>query len=140
MPGKWWPMSLLPPFLVGDRLHCSRPLIVTSGCVLFEVLPVRSSVLGVCDALGRAFLRHDQALQTNFGTSPCQNHCGGCVFVFFVFFGFFWFFLITPFPFAVPEVQRDRSGSTCTAVLVSPTHIFFANCGDSRAVLSRNTL
>lgn len=35
------------------------------------------------------------------------------------------------------EVLRDRSGSTCTSVLLSPTHIFFANLGDSRVVLSR---
>eukprot|EP00050_Salpingoeca_kvevrii_P006865 m.292236 g.292236 ORF g.292236 m.292236 type:complete len:464 (+) comp12593_c0_seq1:265-1656(+) len=36
------------------------------------------------------------------------------------------------------DVLRDRSGSTCTSVLVSPTHFFIANCGDSRVVLCRN--
>lgn len=36
------------------------------------------------------------------------------------------------------EVLRDRSGTTCTAVLVSPSHWYFANLGDSRAVLCRN--
>lgn len=40
----------------------------------------------------------------------------------------------------IPEVEsgEDRSGSTAVCALVSPTHIFFANCGDSRAVLSRS--
>lgn len=33
-------------------------------------------------------------------------------------------------------VLRDGSGSTCTSVLISPTHFHFANCGDSRVVLS----
>ncbi|XP_071497899.1 protein phosphatase 1B-like isoform X1 [Diadema antillarum] len=32
----------------------------------------------------------------------------------------------------------DKSGSTAVAVLISPTQMFFANCGDSRAVLSRS--
>ncbi|XP_029106357.1 protein phosphatase 1bb isoform X2 [Scleropages formosus] len=32
----------------------------------------------------------------------------------------------------------DRSGSTAVAVLVSPSHLYFINCGDSRAVLSRS--
>ncbi|XP_023681313.2 protein phosphatase 1A isoform X2 [Paramormyrops kingsleyae] len=31
----------------------------------------------------------------------------------------------------------DRSGSTAVGVLVSPRHIYFINCGDSRALLSR---
>ncbi|XP_051900048.1 protein phosphatase 1A-like [Pristis pectinata] len=31
----------------------------------------------------------------------------------------------------------DRSGSTAVAVAVSPRHLFFINCGDSRAVLCR---
>ncbi|KAM9425386.1 protein phosphatase 1bb isoform 2-T3 [Pholidichthys leucotaenia] len=31
----------------------------------------------------------------------------------------------------------DRSGSTAVCVLLSPTHLYFINCGDSRAVLSR---
>ncbi|XP_060562899.1 protein phosphatase 1B-like isoform X1 [Ruditapes philippinarum] len=37
-----------------------------------------------------------------------------------------------------PEVLsgQDKSGSTAVGVIISPTHIFFANCGDSRAVLS----
>lgn len=40
---------------------------------------------------------------------------------------------------ALPEVQsgEDISGSTAVSALISPTHFFFANCGDSRAVLSR---
>eukprot|EP00062_Callorhinchus_milii_P026449 gi/632988566/ref/XP_007883183.1/ PREDICTED: protein phosphatase 1A-like [Callorhinchus milii] len=33
----------------------------------------------------------------------------------------------------------DRSGSTAVAVMVSPHHLYFVNCGDSRAVLSRNS-
>ncbi|KAI9546875.1 Protein phosphatase 1B [Dissostichus eleginoides] len=33
----------------------------------------------------------------------------------------------------------DRSGSTAVCVLLSPTHLYFINCGDSRAVLSRET-
>ncbi|XP_051031159.1 protein phosphatase 1B isoform X3 [Phodopus roborovskii] len=32
----------------------------------------------------------------------------------------------------------DRSGSTAVGVLISPTHIYFINCGDSRAVLCRD--
>ena len=32
----------------------------------------------------------------------------------------------------------ERSGSTAIAVIVTNTHILFANCGDSRAVLSRS--
>lgn len=38
----------------------------------------------------------------------------------------------------MPEVQngQDKSGSTAVGVIISPNHIFFANCGDSRAVLS----
>ena len=39
----------------------------------------------------------------------------------------------------LPEVEsgEDKSGSTAVCCLVSPRHIFFGNCGDSRAVLSR---
>jgi len=33
---------------------------------------------------------------------------------------------------------EDRSGSTAVTALVSPTKIFFANCGDSRGMLVRN--
>ncbi|XP_060942661.1 protein phosphatase 1B [Limanda limanda] len=33
----------------------------------------------------------------------------------------------------------DRSGSTAVGVLLSPEHFFFINCGDSRAVLYRNS-
>ncbi|KAG9346213.1 hypothetical protein JZ751_008038 [Albula glossodonta] len=32
----------------------------------------------------------------------------------------------------------DRSGSTAVAVLLSPEHLYFINCGDSRAVLCRH--
>ena len=71
------------------------------GNVLFEVLPVRDSVQGIQDALRRAFLRHDKALQEDFG------------------------------------ILRDRSGSTCTSVLMTPTHFVFANLGDSRSILCR---
>ncbi|BFZ12061.1 hypothetical protein BsWGS_15100 [Bradybaena similaris] len=41
---------------------------------------------------------------------------------------------------ALPEVisGEDKSGSTAVCSIVSPKHIFFANCGDSRAVLCRN--
>jgi protein phosphatase 1B len=31
---------------------------------------------------------------------------------------------------------EDKSGSTAIAVMISPTHIFFANCGDSRSIFS----
>ncbi|XP_068597642.1 protein phosphatase 1B [Brachionichthys hirsutus] len=33
----------------------------------------------------------------------------------------------------------DRSGSTAVGIIVSPVHFFFFNCGDSRAVLYRNS-
>ncbi|XP_034413776.1 protein phosphatase 1bb isoform X1 [Cyclopterus lumpus] len=33
----------------------------------------------------------------------------------------------------------DRSGSTAVCVLLSPSHLYFINCGDSRAVLCRDT-
>jgi len=32
---------------------------------------------------------------------------------------------------------EDHSGSTCIASFITPTHVILANCGDSRAVLSR---
>eukprot|EP00730_Choanoeca_flexa_P003070 TRINITY_DN11278_c1_g1_i6.p1 TRINITY_DN11278_c1_g1~~TRINITY_DN11278_c1_g1_i6.p1 ORF type:complete len:263 (+),score=35.74 TRINITY_DN11278_c1_g1_i6:158-946(+) len=35
------------------------------------------------------------------------------------------------------DACKDRSGSTAVCVFVTPTHIIFGNCGDSRAVLSR---
>ena len=35
------------------------------------------------------------------------------------------------------EVLRSRSGTTCTSVLITPTHAIFSNLGDSRSVLSR---
>lgn len=40
----------------------------------------------------------------------------------------------------LPEIAagEDKSGSTAVCALVSPQHIFLANCGDSRAVVSRN--
>lgn len=40
----------------------------------------------------------------------------------------------------IPEIAsgEDKSGSTAVCALVSPTHFYFANCGDSRAVLSRD--
>jgi len=40
----------------------------------------------------------------------------------------------------LPEVVNgdDKSGSTVVCVLISPSNIYFANCGDSRVVLSRN--
>eukprot|EP00914_Ancora_sagittata_P003527 GHVO01007419.1.p1 GENE.GHVO01007419.1~~GHVO01007419.1.p1 ORF type:complete len:375 (+),score=42.80 GHVO01007419.1:200-1324(+) len=39
----------------------------------------------------------------------------------------------------IPEILsgEDKSGSTAVAVLISPKHVIFANCGDSRGVLSR---
>lgn len=33
---------------------------------------------------------------------------------------------------------EDKSGSTAVCVLITPEHYFFANCGDSRAILIRN--
>uniref|UniRef100_A0AAV2LKA9 Protein phosphatase 1B n=1 Tax=Knipowitschia caucasica TaxID=637954 RepID=A0AAV2LKA9_KNICA len=33
----------------------------------------------------------------------------------------------------------DRSGSTAVCVLLSPSHLYFINCGDSRAVLCRDS-
>lgn len=40
----------------------------------------------------------------------------------------------------IPEIAsgEDKSGSTAVCCLISSTHFYFANCGDSRAVLSRN--
>lgn len=40
----------------------------------------------------------------------------------------------------IPEMLsgEDKSGSTAVCSIVSPRFIFFANCGDSRAVLCRN--
>ena len=40
----------------------------------------------------------------------------------------------------MPEVVsgEDKSGSTAICALISPDHIFFANCGDSRAILCRD--
>lgn len=35
------------------------------------------------------------------------------------------------------DVLRSRSGSTCTSVLVTPTHFVFTNLGDSRSLLCR---
>jgi len=39
---------------------------------------------------------------------------------------------------ALPEVVNgeDKSGSTAVCALISPTHVFFANCGDSRAAFA----
>ncbi|XP_077536486.1 protein phosphatase alphabet isoform X2 [Haemaphysalis longicornis] len=41
---------------------------------------------------------------------------------------------------ALPEVAsgEDKSGSTAVCALVSPGHVYFANCGDSRALLCRH--
>jgi serine/threonine protein phosphatase PrpC len=40
----------------------------------------------------------------------------------------------------LPEVTsgEDKSGSTAVCVLISPENFFFANCGDSRAILVRS--
>jgi len=40
----------------------------------------------------------------------------------------------------IPEMAsgEDKSGSTAVCVLISPTHLYIANCGDSRAVMCRN--
>jgi len=32
----------------------------------------------------------------------------------------------------------DKSGTTCTALLITPKHFLFINCGDSRTILSRD--
>lgn len=40
--------------------------------------------------------------------------------------------------FADPCNGLDRSGSTAVAVLLSPEHMYFINCGDSRALLCRD--
>src|SRR6218665_190346 len=42
---------------------------------------------------------------------------------------------IRPLPETVSG--EDKSGTTAVCVLISPRHLFFANCGDSRTVLSR---
>lgn len=34
--------------------------------------------------------------------------------------------------------QGDRSGTTCTSILVTPKHYFFINCGDSRGMLVKD--
>lgn len=41
-----------------------------------------------------------------------------------------------------PEVSSgdDKSGSTAVCALISPTHVYIANCGDSRGVLCRKGL
>ncbi|VEL25520.1 unnamed protein product, partial [Protopolystoma xenopodis] len=40
----------------------------------------------------------------------------------------------------LPQVAsgEDKSGSTAVCVLITPEHIFFANCGDSRALIVRD--
>ena len=40
----------------------------------------------------------------------------------------------------MPEILsgEDKSGTTATCAMISPQHIFFANCGDSRGILSRD--
>lgn len=38
---------------------------------------------------------------------------------------------------ALRYLDQDSSGCTAVCVFISPTHFFIANCGDSRAVLSR---
>ncbi|VDO03291.1 unnamed protein product [Rodentolepis nana] len=40
----------------------------------------------------------------------------------------------------LPQIVNglDRSGSTAVCVLITPKHLFFVNCGDSRAVLIRD--
>jgi len=40
----------------------------------------------------------------------------------------------------MPEIVsgEDKSGSTAVCALITPGHIFLANCGDSRAILCRN--
>jgi len=40
----------------------------------------------------------------------------------------------------LPEFERgeDKSGSTAVACLVSPTHTYLINCGDSRSIVSSN--
>ena len=35
------------------------------------------------------------------------------------------------------EMTEDRSGTTCTALLITKHHFFFINCGDSRGFLAR---
>lgn len=40
----------------------------------------------------------------------------------------------------IPEIEtgQDKSGSTAVCVLISPHHVYFANCGDSRGILIRD--
>ncbi|KAM9476842.1 protein phosphatase 1B isoform 1-T2 [Clarias gariepinus] len=40
--------------------------------------------------------------------------------------------------FTDPRDGADRSGSTAVAVMLSPEHMYFINCGDSRALLCRD--
>jgi hypothetical protein len=79
-------------------LHSEANLAKT---VLQEILPVCESLTGLEEAMHRAFLRHDRALERDF------------------------------------KVVKDRSGATCTSVLLTPTHFVFANVGDSRTLLCR---
>ena len=45
-----------------------------------------------------------------------------------------------PYDFRKPAAQSvgERSGTTCVAVVFTPTHLVCANAGDSRAILRRN--
>ena len=43
------------------------------------------------------------------------------------------------FNFCKVASGEDKSGTTAVCSLISPTHIFVANCGDSRGVLFRTT-
>jgi protein phosphatase 1B len=42
----------------------------------------------------------------------------------------------------IPEMAsgEDKSGSTAVCVLISPSHMYIANCGDSRGVLCRDAV
>ena len=37
------------------------------------------------------------------------------------------------------RLKGDRSGTTCTCLLITPQHYFFINCGDSRGLIVRDS-
>ncbi len=74
------------------------------------------------EALKAGFVAVDADLRVQFGKAPSPTAAGaGAI----------------PRGRELPGGLRDISGSTATTVLITPTHIIFGNCGDSRGLLSR---